>query len=176
MVPALKLPEERLYDGPGLGQVAGGGRTDANPAAVGKVRRETVSRRRGNPYVALPLVGLLLLGAGLALVHQRVQWMNLTFELETARQQLTALTQANARLQAAAAGAASLERMETTARARLGMVDPGGHATVVVGAPPPPEIELVETPTPLAGAMRWLQARLTMAAEAGERRPETGAN
>lgn len=172
MVPALKLPEEQPYGGVWHEEVEGGGRTDANPESGAGKGRKRAPARRANPYVALPLVGLLLLGAGLALVHQRVQWMNLTFELEAARQDLTAAAQTHARLRAAVAGAASLERMETTARTRLGMVDPGVHATVVVAPLEAPRMELAEGSGPWTAASRWLQARLMTTAEAGERRPD----
>lgn len=98
--------------------------------------------------------------------------MTLTYELEEARQQLVALQQVNARLQVAVAGAVSLDKTETTARSRLGMVDPGSRTSVVVVPETPPIMMMVEATSPWARAGGWLKERLTTTAEAGERAPQ----
>lgn len=155
VVPALKLTEEQTYE-----------ETVAREVCEAPVQRRT---RRVSPYVVLPVIGLLLLGAGLSLVQQRVQLMTLTYELETARQQLTSLQQTNARLQASVAGATSLDKMETTARTRLGMVTAGARTSIVLTPETQPETMIAENPSAWAQAGAWLQERLSTTAEAGER-------
>lgn len=155
VVPALKLAEEQTYE-----------------ETADRGVRETPVRarvRKVSPYVVLPVIGLLLLGAGLSLVNQRVHLMTLTYELETARQQLASLQQTNARLQASVAGATSLDKMETTARNRLGMVTAGARTSIVIAPETQPGTMMAEKPSAWAQAGAWLQERLSTTAEAGER-------
>lgn len=163
VVPALKLVDQSFHEQ---------GPVDDVPVTEHVSARRPRRTRRANPYVVLPIVGLLLLCAGLLLVNQRVQLMTLTYELETMRQQLSDLQQTNTRLHAAVAGAASLDRMESTARNRLGMVDPGQRTAIVVTPEFKRDVMITEAPSTWAVAGAWLQERLTTTAEAGERTGE----
>lgn len=158
VVPVLKWPADQMGH-------------NARPTEPAKTNQSAVARRprAANPYVVLPIVGLLLFGAGLALVGQRVHWMTLTYELEAAQKQLLAAQHAHTRLQAAVAAAASLEKMEAAARTRLGMVEPSARAAVVVAPMEQPQTMLATNGSSWANVGVWLQERLTAKAEAGER-------
>lgn len=168
MAPALKIvPEQYDYEYETL--------CDEQIESVSReTQRRVVSaapRKQANPFVVLPLAALLLLGAGLLFVSQRVQLMEMTYELEAVQQRLVKLQRDQARLLVAKAQAASLETLETTARTRLGMVAPAGVTTVVV-APDEATTALASSgasPSLLATVGTWLQQRLTTTAEAGER-------
>lgn len=164
MVPALKIvpeyPEHADRHEEGRGEQKARSTTPAR------------GRRRANLFVVLPLVGLLLLGSGLGFVAQRVQLMSLTYELDAAQQQLVRIRQEHARLLVAQATAASLDKLESTARTRLGMVEPGGVTTVVLEQDTAPAaVASHGAPgSTLADLGAWLQQRLMTTAEAGERR------
>lgn len=140
-------------------------------AAVASSRR----LRPVSPYVALPLVGLLLLAVGMGLVAQRVQVMALNYALLDAKGELAKLQQERTRLEAELARSRSLERVEFLARTRLGMVDPDPAAVVVVagssavtGAQQSGEAE-AESASWLTALGHWLRGRWQDTAAAGGR-------
>lgn len=148
--------------------------TEAHESVQSSARRRTVS-----PLVALPVVGLLLLSVGMGLVAQRVQVMTMGYALVEAKQELERAKQEHARLTVEVARSRSLERIETLARTRLGMVDAAptnaivmaaGLPTAVAGAGPGDGPETPSPkPSPLAAFGEWLHARFATVVEAGGR-------
>lgn len=188
MVPALKHDyyNQSVYPGARTSRPRGTTRSSAAPAPyapgmstaapAGGAAPTSVRRPAVSPYVVLPLVGLLLLGAGMAFVAQRVQVMAMGYELVEAKAELARLQQEHTRLAAAVAKSRSLERVEYLARTRLGMVDAEPTAAVVIAAPTPlpagevvTEVALSDSPSPLAALGDWLHARFNNTAEAGSR-------
>lgn len=166
MEPALKLePERSTYETKDRSTAAGVSKQRA------KGNRPTSPFPKATPFIVSSVIGLLLLGLGLLLVSQRVQLMAMTYELEALQQQLVRLEQEHARLLVVQASAASLERLETTARTRLGMVSPSSVTTVVVVEEDKRMALAAEEKAPslLATIGSWLQQRLMTMVEAGER-------
>lgn len=135
-----------------------------------------VRRPSASPYVVLPLVGLLVLLAGMAFVAQRVQVMALGYALVEAKQELARVQQEHARLTVEVARSRSLERVEHLARTRLGMVDAEPAAAVIVKTHDGAALVAAEPPgaifgasSPLAAFGEWLHARFNNTAEAGGR-------
>lgn len=135
--------------------------------------------RRVSPIVALPILGLLMLSVGMGLVAQRVQVMTMGYALVEAKQELARAQQEHARLTVEVARSRSLERIETLARSRLGMVDAAPTAAIVMTAQPD-AVVAVSGPddgrgsqtgksSPLAAFSDWLHARFATVAEAGGR-------
>jgi len=150
----------------------------AVPRSAG-VRREAAAPSRRprtvNPYVALPVIGLVLLLLGMGFVAQRVQVMTLNYALLEAKAELTKLQQERTRLEAELARRQSLERVEYLARTRLGMVDPDPTQVIVVvnsdfGADVPSAAEgEPQSPSLLAAVSQWIRSLWQETATAGGR-------
>lgn len=154
---------------------------DYAPAAPPNPKQTTVPRKRRrtvSPYVALPVLGLMLLVAGMAFVAQRVQVMTMSYALIEAKAELTKLQQERTRLEAELAKSRSLERVERLARTRLGMVDPESTAVVVVAGAEAAAAAAADagvedgSSSPLTAIGEWLHSRLRSTAEAGGRWPD----
>lgn len=182
MVPALKrdFHDEVVYAPPRRRRAAP--RAEAGYEFVSSghepLRGATAPARRPrgvSPYVVVPVVGLLLLCAGMAFVAQRVQVMALNYALIEAKAELAKLQQERTRLEAELARKRSLEHVEYLARTRLGMVDADPTAVVVVaGTGPVTAAQGTAEPdgqstSPLAAVGEWLRSRLQETAAAGGR-------
>jgi len=139
------------------------------------------SRPRPRPvnlFVLLPVLGLLVLIAGMGFIAQRVQVMELGFELRQLQQELARVQEEHRRLQVELVRARSPERVETLARERLQMVESSPPAVVVLSPGAGNEAPVAQAPAPapaslaerMAAVGDWLWSRLTVAAEAGARR------
>lgn len=133
--------------------------------------------RTVNPFVLLPVLGLLVLAAGMGFIAQRVHVMAMGYQLRELQEELARVQEEHRRLQVEVVRARTPQRIEALARTRLQMVDPGRPATVVLtpgaaaetaGLPAPVQLEptLVQR---MAAVGDWLLARFTVAAEAGAR-------
>ena len=151
----------------------------AAPSETTRGRQRPVPRPL-NPFVVLPFLGLLVLGAGMGFIAQRVHVMALGYELRALQQELVRVQEEHRRLQVEVVRARSPERVEALARERLAMVDPGQPAVVVLttgtavvgtGDPGPAPVGPGSLQARMAAVGEWLWDRLTVAAEAGARQP-----
>ncbi|HEY8416931.1 MAG TPA: cell division protein FtsL [Limnochordales bacterium] len=166
MVPALKTPNPEPW------------REWQQPGGVPQERFHP-RPRPVNPFVLLPVLGLLVLTAGMGFIAQRVQVMKLGFELRQAQQELARVQEEHRRLQVEIVRARSPERVTALARERLQMVEASRPALVVLSPVEGAEAAVAQAPAAapsslaerMAAVGDWLWARLTVAAEAGARRP-----
>ena len=168
MVPALKTPtpQWQQWDEPGRLPHT---HTPVRPAP-----------RSVNPFAVVPVLALLLLGAGMGFIAQRVYVMELGYQLRELNLELARVQDEHRRLQVEIVRAKSPERVEALARARLAMVDPG-QAQLVVLSSDATDTAVAATepsrslPEMLAAQMTavgdWLLARFAATAEAGSRQP-----
>ncbi|OUM94091.1 MAG: hypothetical protein BAA04_13665, partial [Firmicutes bacterium ZCTH02-B6] len=133
-----------------------------------------------NPFVVVPVLALLLLGAGMGFLAQRVHVMELGYQLRELNLELARVQDEHRKLQVEVVRARSPERVEALARTRLAMVDPGQPQLVVL-APGPADAGFTSAepsrslPEMLAAGVTavgdWLLSRFAATAEAGSRRP-----
>ncbi|MBO8142085.1 MAG: cell division protein FtsL [Firmicutes bacterium] len=166
MVPAVKTPHPQPWHHP-------------DPGSLGASPRPKPGKRPVSPFIVLPVIAILTLGVGMGLVAQRVAIMSLGFELGELERELARLQDEHRRLELETVRARSPERIESLARSRLQMVDPGPATVVVLGdtetatadtaqaAPPAPAGPISR----LAAFGQWLLDRLAVPAEAGDREP-----
>lgn len=168
MVPALKTPTPQWQQWDEPGRVPNT-HTPVRPAP-----------RPANPFVVVPLLALLLLGAGMGFIAQRVHVMELGYQLRELNLELARVQDEHRRLQVEIVRARSPERVEALARTRLAMVDPGQPQLVVLSsgaadaamAATEPSRSWPEMLTAQVTAVGdWLLARFAATAEAGSRQP-----
>jgi len=168
LVPALKTPDASAW------------RHWQTPGHLAE-RGVRPAPRAVNPFVLLPVLALVVLAAGMGFIAQRVHVMEMGYQLRALNQELARLQDEHRRLEVELVRARSPERVESLARTRLNMVEPGRPQLVVL--PPTGPVDgpalsgggapsLGETlASHVAAVGDWLLERFTAAAEAGSRRP-----